>query len=132
MTADDDRPPPGHAGSLGYVEPGTRFGTAAAEREQASAIRGGYRTRTPGPARPSYDHVGTARERSVDQVKRRQRFVQRHPEVTVTSPRQNGGTEWEASWPAPAPPDGQEPVMQKASHDELRFLLDYLEERFPS
>jgi hypothetical protein len=65
--------------------------------------------------------------RSVDQVKRKEEFVQRHPRVTITSPRENGGREFVASWGAD---EDFEAVGEKAHHSELRALLDYLEARF--
>lgn len=131
MAAADERPTlGGHAGALGHVPPGTHFGMSREERDAASSVRGGYRTRTPGPAVPMPECTGTLEERSVDQIARLHRFVRACPQVSVTSPRQNGGIEWEASWPG-EPGEKGEPVMLRASHSELRFLLDHLEREFP-
>lgn len=61
-----------------------------------------------------------------DQVPRRREFVRRHPEVSVTSPRENGTRMHRATWTAP----GEGEVIEQAEHEELRFLLDFLEARF--
>ena len=58
----------------------------------------------------------------VDQVKRQAEFTARHPQVSITNPRQNGTREFIATWPDP---DGGE-----VRSTELRRLLDYLEGKF--
>lgn len=128
--ADDGLTLGGHAGTVGHVPPGTYFGISREERDAASSVRGGYRTRTTPPGVPAPEYAGTLEERSVDQIERLHRFIRVYPQISITSPRQNGGLEWEASWPQ-APRNGGEPVMLRASHSELRYLLDHLEREFP-
>ena len=61
----------------------------------------------------------------VDQVKRQAAFQQRHEQVTITNPRQNGTREFVATWTEP----GETEPREKRSAD-LRRLLDYLDEKF--
>lgn len=76
-------------------------------------------------------HLAGGVDNAPDQVKRRNAFVARHPEIVITSPRQNGTGEHQASWAQPGDlPPGDNAVIEGAHHAELRFLLDYLEARF--
>lgn len=60
----------------------------------------------------------------VDHVIRREHFQERHPEVTILSPRQVGGSQWLATWDEA---NGSTTITRR----ELRDLLDALELRFP-
>lgn len=71
-----------------------------------------------------------ARAIANDQVRRKNLFVQAHPDVSITSPRENGTLEFRASWTEVSADPARDGVVEKASHAELRFLLDYLEARF--
>lgn len=64
-----------------------------------------------------------------DQVKRARDFIRRHPEVSLTWPRQNGTAEFIASWFAGTGTDG---TVEKISNRTLMFLMDELENRFDS
>lgn len=63
-----------------------------------------------------------------DQTIRMREFIKRHPEVTITAPRQNKSNEFKASWAQD--PEDRDGVMEGASHYLLRCLMDYLEARF--
>jgi hypothetical protein len=80
---------------------------------------------TPPPLTPE-DHRAIAN----DQVRRKLLFVQEHPDVSITSPRENGTLEHRASWTKVSVDPKRDGVVEKASHAELRCLLDYLEARF--
>lgn len=85
-----------------------------------------------GPHEPRLQAVGGVDD-AVDQVKRRAAFIRRHPEISITSPRENGTSVFQAIWTTDEPPQdpGQgEGVVILATHEQLRFLLDYLEARF--
>lgn len=60
-----------------------------------------------------------------DQVIRKRRFVQANPDVEIVSPRTMGGNEWVASWP-------EENGSTTIHRSDLTFLLDALEQRFPT
>ncbi len=83
-----------------------------------------------GPLGPVSARDGEPAPLGTDQVKRAQAFVQRHPEVSITSPRQNGTREHIASWVIPAADPSADPVVGEARHDQLRWLMDYLEAKF--
>lgn len=68
--------------------------------------------------------------RPADHVVRAREFVKRHPEVSITFPRQNGTDEHIASWISPAATPDDEGIVEKASHYLLEQLVDYLEARF--
>lgn len=80
-----------------------------------------------GPGGPQLSAVPGGVDNAVDQVVRLREFIKRHPEVAVTSPRQNGTAVFHAMWTDGQPDDG---VVTLATHEELRRLLDYLEARF--
>lgn len=80
-----------------------------------------------GPDVPQLAAVPGGVDHAVDQVVRLREFIQRHPEVAVTSPRQNGTRLFHATWTDGQPHDG---VVTLATHEQLRILLDYLEARF--
>lgn len=65
----------------------------------------------------------------VDQVKRQAAFAERHPQVSITNPRQNGTREFVATWEEPRG-DGRPPERREVRRTELRRLLDYLEAEF--
>lgn len=66
-------------------------------------------------------------DNAVDQVVRAQSFMKRHPQVKITTPRENGTAVFQAVWTDGQPHDG---VVTLATHEELRRLTDYLEARF--
>lgn len=68
-------------------------------------------------------------ELGTDQVKRAHAFIAAHPYVAITSPRENGTGEWIASWRIPAADPGEAPVIGKATHYMLAWLMNYLEAR---
>jgi hypothetical protein len=66
----------------------------------------------------------------VDQVKRLWAFKERHQQVMITSPKQNGTIWYLATWTEKAGrPDGEDPVAEVKNTD-LRWLLDRLETIF--
>lgn len=71
-----------------------------------------------------------AEGRSVDQVRRAEEFKRRHPQVSITTPRENGTDEFRASWINPGQSPDADGIGELAHHYELRYLLDYLEARF--
>jgi hypothetical protein len=77
---------------------------------------------TPVPGVPGVDYA-------IDQVKRRQAFVERHGDIgmTITSPRENGTRQHHAKWDS-----GKlvNPGEDESAHEDLGTLLDYLEARF--
>lgn len=68
--------------------------------------------------------------RSTDQVKRWEAFRERHPNITITSPRQNGTQLWRATWASPPKSADDDGAVEEVTHYALRFLLDHLEARF--
>jgi hypothetical protein len=67
---------------------------------------------------------------NVDQVVRLMQFANRHPEVTMTSPRENGTFRWRADWLTVSADPKQDGQPDFEARIELRDLLDYLEARF--
>lgn len=65
------------------------------------------------------DHV-------TDQVERRNAFIRRHPHIAVSSPRENGTRAYRAAWTDVASGG----VVLTAAHEELRRLLDWLDDAF--
>jgi hypothetical protein len=72
-----------------------------------------------GPIEPQAGGV----DHAVDQVKRRQAFIEKHPRVEITGPRENRTPLWRARWL-----DGL--AWVKAEATESRYLLDFLEKYF--
>lgn len=60
----------------------------------------------------------------VDQVARKEAFVRDHPEVAITTPRQNGTDEHRAQW------DDSDGTAHTLAHTGLRYLLDALDAAF--
>lgn len=60
----------------------------------------------------------------VDQSKRKEEFIRRHPAVVITTPRQNSTGEFVADW------NEENDVRGTAHHPDLGALMDYLEKRF--
>jgi hypothetical protein len=82
-----------------------------------------------GPGEHPELHAVAGVDHAEDQVKRLLAFRDRHPEITVTSPRETLTGEWIASWSVPVTGPG-EPLIEMATHSDLRWLMDYLEARF--
>jgi len=80
------------------------------------------------PAEHPRLHAAGGVDHAVDQVRRLAVFRERHPDVMITSPGQNGTREFKANWLEPQPGGDSEP--REAAHDRLGPLLDYLEARF--
>jgi hypothetical protein len=74
-------------------------------------------------ALPGVDHTD-------DQVTRREEFAKRHPEVTITSPRQNGTLRFRADWLTVSADPKQDGQPDFEARMELRDLLTYLEAKF--
>jgi hypothetical protein len=80
-----------------------------------------------GPSEPHLGAVPGGVDHAEDQVKRAHAFMKRHPHVKVTTPRENGSGLFHAVWTDGQPHDG---VVTLATHEQLRYLLDYLAARF--
>jgi hypothetical protein len=68
-------------------------------------------------------------DNATDQTLRRALFANAHPEIVITSPRENGSYLYRAHWGKGGQGKPGE-VIAGAAHEELRALLDYLEARF--
>lgn len=66
----------------------------------------------------------------VDQVVRREEFAKRHPEITITSPRENGTYRYRADWLTVSADPKQDGKPDFEARIELRDLLNYLEAKF--
>lgn len=74
--------------------------------------------------------VAGGTDRDDDQVARCEKFAARHPEVTITSPRENGTYRFRADWLTVSDDPEQEGQADFEARMELRDLLNYLEARF--
>ena len=77
-----------------------------------------------GPPEPGLHAVGGT-DHDDDQVKRCKAFTARHRQVSVLSPKATGTGLFHATWP-----EGDEGMIELATHEQLGPLMDYLEARF--
>lgn len=84
-----------------------------------AVVRGSQGHYDAGMSQPPYAVAGG----SVDQVVRLEGFRQRHPNVEITSPRQNQTRAWKAVWDT-------EHGYDEINRFDLGQLLSYLERKF--
>lgn len=65
-----------------------------------------------------------------DNVRRKDAFLKRHRHVSISSPRENGTSQFVASWVEASPDPHHDGVVEKVAHERLGFLMGYLEARF--
>lgn len=122
--------PPGHGD---HVPPGTVAMDGATRQQLHSLAAGARGSLAAGGTTPGAEYQRAAAAEpgvGTDQIRRRNEFIVRHPEVSITSPRVNETGKFRAQWENTSADPAVDGTVSTEEHEYLMFLMDRLEAIF--